>query len=225
MKSYNEKNGGILTFLKNNRIIVSLLILCLIGGLAIYSFQSALDRNSKSGTSASQSEELGGSDVSVSQNIPVTDSRDNASDEEKDEGGADNKSVTVMPAEGEIIKDYSGDNLVYSETLNQYLAHKAVDIGAPAGSAAAAVESGTVILSGKDDRYGMTVVISHGNGLETSYSCLGECTVSVGDVVTKGDKVGTVGEDALFESADGPHLHFEVRKDGEAIDPHEIWNW
>ena len=215
-----------MSFLKNNRIIVSLLILCLIGGLAIYSFQSALDRNSKSGAGVSQSEEIGGSDVSVSQNIPVTDSRDNAADQEKDNSDdSNNKSVTVMPAEGDIIKDYSGDTLVYSETLNQYLAHKAVDISAPAGSAAAAVESGTVILSGKDDRYGMTVVISHGDGMETSYSCLGECTVSVGDVVTKGDKVGTVGEDALFESADGPHLHFEVRKDGAAINPHEIWNW
>lgn len=232
MKSYNEKDGGLLTFLKNNKVIVSLLILCLIGGLAIYSFQSALSRNAdKSGSEGT--EDMESPDISVSRNIPVTDSRDNdgssgsAISEESDEDGENpgGGSISIMPAEGEIIRDYSGDRLVYSDTLNQYLAHKAVDIGAPVGSAVAAVESGTVILAGEDDRYGMTVVISHGEGLETSYGCLGECTVSIGDVVTKGDKVGTVGEEALFEAADGPHLHFEVKKDGSAVNPHEIWNW
>jgi murein DD-endopeptidase MepM/ murein hydrolase activator NlpD len=49
--------------------------------------------------------------------------------------------------------------------------------------------------------------------------------VAVGDVVNKGDRIGTVGEGALFESADDPHLHFAVHKDGKPVDPHDMWNW
>lgn len=227
MKSSNEKNTSVLSA-RGTRLIIGLLCLCLMCGLLIYSFSSAINRNTVENTDGSASVP----DVSVSQNIPVTDSLNEgdgsadgaaAGSEEDTEDKADS---ILMPAEGEIVKDYSEQGLVYSETLNQYLVHKAVDISTSAGAMVIAVEDGTVTSVEEDDRYGLTVVIAHGDGLETSYSCLGEAQVSIGDVVSGGDVIGTVGEEGcLFESAEGPHLHFETLKDGLATDPHKIWTW
>lgn len=236
MRNKEQWGSGSSGVFKAGRIITGLLCMCLLGGLIIYSFNSALDRNEANSDISVREEQHSNQpaalspDVSVSSSIPVTDSRESesadtpggAAQDNGDAGGAD---ISVMPAEGNIIRDYSGSGLVYSETLNQYLAHKSVDIGAPEGTAVAAAESGTVTSAGEDERYGLTVVISHGNGLETSYSSLGEICVSEGDVVNKGDKIGTVGGDSLFEAADDPHLHFTVMKNGECVNPHEIWSW
>ena len=198
------------------------------GGLTIYAVNRAL--NNTAVTEISREDPYGdsGPDESVSAEIPITDSlgedssgigdpADRAQDAEENSGSA-----PLMPVQGEIIRAYSGDSLVYSATLDQYLCHKAIDIAAPAGSHVSTVLSGTVTSVGADDRYGSFVTVAHGGGLESRYCCLGEISVSEGDVVTKGDQIGTIGEDALFEQADGPHLHFEVMRDGELINPDEI---
>ncbi len=230
MKNSNGKSPGNFSGFNAGRIIVGLLCLCIIGGLMIYSFYSALDRNvSETNSNAATPDVSQPSDMSVSSNIPVTDSADSGSSSniiaaEEDDSSSE-KNVSIMPAEGNIIRDYSGEGLAYSETLNQYLSHKAVDIGAPVGTPVVAVESGTVLSVNEDDRYGLTVTISHGGGLETSCANLSEASVSEGDVVNKGDRIGLVGDGCLFESADDPHLHFAVHKNGEPTDPHKLWNW
>lgn len=230
MKNSNGKSSDGFSGFKGGRIVVGLLCLCIIGGLMIYSFYNALDQNSsKTQTEFDEGDISQPSDVSASSNIPVTDSADsggasNISAAHEDDGNSE-KNLSVMPAEGNIIRDYSGDGLAYSETLNQYLSHKAVDIGAPVGTAVVAVESGTVLSVEDDDRYGLTVTLSHGGGLETSYANLSEASVAEGDVVNKGDRIGSVGDESLFEAADDPHLHFAVHKNGEAADPHKLWNW
>ncbi len=223
MKSSNEKNSGVLS-VRSTKIIVGLLCLCLMGGLLIYSFSSAINRNSIADKEDSPSVP----DVSVSQNIPVTDSMGNGQGSAaRDAGvGQGESDKVIMPAEGEIIKDYSEQGLVYSETLNQYLVHKAVDISTSSGAAVIAVGDGTITSVEDDDRYGITVIVAHGDGLETVYSCLGEAKVSVGDVITGGDVLGIVSDEgSLFESAEGPHLHFETLEDGVQANPHKIWKW
>ena len=219
MKNSSGKNSGIFSGANAARIIVALICLCLTGGLMIYSFQSSLDRNEEAAGAVNDAKGADDqSDLSVSSNIPVTDSAgasdgaDSGASEKSSQKNDVQKDVSIMPAEGNIIRDHSGDGLVYSETLNQYLAHKAVD-------------SGTVISVDDDDRYGLTVTLSHGGGLETLYANLDEASVSEGDVVNKGDRIGTVGQGSLFEAADDPHLHFEAHKNGEAVDPHKLWNW
>lgn len=230
MKNSSGKNPGIFSGTNAARIIVSLICICLIGGLMIYSFKNALNRNEKSNDTGSSTQSS--SELNVSSSIPVTDSTSSSEGSSESDSVTENtgkeddqESISIMPAEGNIIRDYSGDGLVYSETLNQYLAHRAVDIGAPVGTDVIAAESGTVIKAANDDRYGLTVTLSHGSGLETSYSNLAEASVAEGDVVNKGDKLGTVGQCSLFESADDPHLHFSAHRNGEPIDPHELWNW
>ncbi len=230
MNNQNDKNSNSVKAKAARKVIVGLLVLCLIGGLSIYAINRAIENAVVTEVpyeddAYSTAEEP---DTSVSAEIPITDSLsgDDAGSQSGGESGDESQSgessAPIMPVQGEISKSYSGDSLVYSATLDQYLCHKAIDISAPAGSRVITVLSGTVTSVDEDDRYGSCVTVSHGDGLESRYCCMGEITVSEGDVVTKGDQIGTVGEDALFEKADGPHLHFEVLKDGELINPDEI---
>lgn len=126
----------------------------------------------------------------------------------------------VAPVSGEIIKDYADESLVFSETLQEWTTHFGIDIKADKTSVVVASESGTVKSIKNDPRYGLTITISHNDGFETVYSnLLSSEFVSEGDTVEQGQTIGTVGESASFEIADVPHLHFEMYKDGEAVNP------
>ena len=71
-----------------------------------------------------------------------------------------------------------------------------------------------------DPRYGLTVVIEHSNGFTSMYAnLLSTEFISVGEKVTKGQTIATVGNTATFERADETHLHFEILKDGVNVDP------
>ena len=124
------------------------------------------------------------------------------------------------PLSGEIIKDYAKDTLVYSNTLEEWCVHLGIDIKAPKTTVVKAAEKGIVEKITTDPRYGNSITINHGNGFKTVYSSL---LVSdffkVGEEVQKGDNIGTVGDSASFEKADDAHLHFEMYKDGENVNP------
>lgn len=130
----------------------------------------------------------------------------------------------TVPVEGEIAKDFSDSSLVYSETLEEWTVHLGIDIQAEKGSAVAASENGTVESIKNDPRYGTTVTISHENGYKTIYSNLLSAEfVSEGQAVEKGQTIGSVGDSAAFEIADKAHLHFEMKKDGETVNPSNYW--
>ena len=122
----------------------------------------------------------------------------------------------------EIQKKFSMDALVFSETLRDYRVHSGVDLAAPVGTEVVAYAKGKVIQAEEDYFYGMTVAIRHADG-EVSYYMnldpeLAE-NISVGAEIEAGDPVGKIGETAKAEHADKPHLHFEIRKNGELINP------
>lgn len=94
--------------------------------------------------------------------------------------------------------------------------HSGVDLAAPSGSHVRSVRAGRVIYAGKLGSYGKLVSVEHENGYTTSYGHLSEFQVEVGQRVATGDVIGRVGETGL---ATGPHLHFEVRKDGKSLNP------
>jgi len=95
--------------------------------------------------------------------------------------------------------------------------HRGVDIVAPEGTPVRAALAGTVIYAGDSLRgYGNAVVLDHGQGLSTLYGHLRELRVQSGEVVPAGSVVGTVGRTG---NASTPHLHFELRVEGEAVDP------
>lgn len=125
-----------------------------------------------------------------------------------------------MPVEGEIVKEFAKDNLLFSETLQEWMTHLGIDIKAEKTTVVKSAEAGTIKSIKNDPRYGLTVVIEHQDGYKSVYSNLLTAEfVSEGEKVEQGQTIGTVGTTAIFEVADEPHLHFEILKDNEYVDP------
>lgn len=124
------------------------------------------------------------------------------------------------PVEGETVREYAKDNLIYSETLKEWVTHMGIDIKADKTTVVKAAEKGTIKSIKNDPRYGLTIVIEHDDGFQTVYANLltSEFVVE-GEKVEKGQSIGTVGNTAVFEIADEPHLHFEILKDSIPLDP------
>lgn len=124
------------------------------------------------------------------------------------------------PVDGDIVREYAKDNLIYSATLDEWTTHMGIDIKAEKTTVVKAAEEGTVKSIKNDPRYGLTIVIEHENNFQTVYSNLltSEFVVE-GEKVEKGQSLGTVGNTAVFEIADEPHLHFEILKDSLPVDP------
>ncbi|HEY9803130.1 MAG TPA: peptidoglycan DD-metalloendopeptidase family protein [Leptolyngbyaceae cyanobacterium] len=94
--------------------------------------------------------------------------------------------------------------------------HAGLDFAASYGSTIRAADSGTVIMAGWYGGYGRTVIISHGGGVTTLYGHASELYVSEGQTVEKGQAIAAVGSTGL---STGPHLHFEVRRNGTPVNP------
>ena len=126
----------------------------------------------------------------------------------------------IKPVEGDIVREYAKDNLIYSNTLEEWVTHLGIDIKAEKTTVVKAAEEGTIKSIKNDPRYGLTIVIEHDSSYQTVYSNLltSEFVVE-GEKVEKGQAIGTVGNTAVFEIADEPHLHFEILKDSIQIDP------
>ena len=131
----------------------------------------------------------------------------------------------VPPLEGEVLTAFSVDELLYNATLQDWRTHDGVDIAAAAGDAVLAACAGTVLAVEEDELMGTTVVLGHDGGYQTTYSNLQPlAAVDVGEGVFAGQLIGAVGTTAAAESAQAPHLHFSVSKDGESVDPGEFLN-
>ena len=94
--------------------------------------------------------------------------------------------------------------------------HRGIDVAAPAGSPISAFEAGQVVFSGWKPGYGHTVILRHENGLESLYGHVAQALVQVGQDVAAHEPIARVGSNGR---STGPHLHFEVRRNGLAIDP------
>lgn len=132
-----------------------------------------------------------------------------------------NKQITfVKPVEGEIMKEFAKDNLVYSDTLLEWTTHMGIDIKAEKTTVVKSACEGTVKSIKNDPRYGLTVIIEHKDGYQTVYSnLLSSEFVVEGESVSQGQSIGTVGNTATFEIADASHLHFELMRNGVYLDP------
>lgn len=94
-----------------------------------------------------------------------------------------------------------------------------IGIAAPTGTAVRSVAPGTVVSVGQLGTYGLTVIVQHGAGDYSVYASLNSASVRTGSVIRKGDAIGTVG---VSDPDLRPHLHFEIRPQGRAVDP-ESW--
>jgi murein DD-endopeptidase MepM/ murein hydrolase activator NlpD len=94
--------------------------------------------------------------------------------------------------------------------------HSGLDIAADTGTPIAAADAGAVIYSGRNGGYGNMIALDHGNGISTVYGHCSALLVTIGQNVAKGEIIGKVGSTGF---STGPHLHFEVRKEGVPVDP------
>lgn len=121
--------------------------------------------------------------------------------------------IPVMPVNGVVTSAYGPriHPIYYTESF-----HSGRDIAADEGTEILAVMDGTVTAAGRGENSGNYIKLDHGNGLETLYCHCSGLFVSEGDEVKRGDVIAAVGHTGL---ATGPHLHFEVHKNGQLTDP------
>ncbi len=132
--------------------------------------------------------------------------------------------VFVLPVSGHISKGFDRETATYSLTMNDYRVHTGLDITAPVGTAVAACSDGTVCDVYDSLFMGKCVVIDHGSGLKSYYMNLSEelpDDIFTGMTVNAGQTIAGIGESAISECADAPHLHFEMRLNDLPVDPSE----
>lgn len=208
----------------NDRVAVALVLcFCVVAIASIFTMKSnfgQLDLNDDDRINIAQDDnKVEEGEQDVVKPVPTVDSTTPNETEQDDKQNVTADSFTV-PLKGEIIKEFSNEVPVYSQTLDQYIVHNGVDIAAPADTQVLAAGDGTITKVYNDDKLGITIEVSHGYGIVTKYSNLSTTKmVGEGDVVKKGQTISGVGSSSLFESLEPSHLHFEVLKDGVAIDP------
>jgi murein DD-endopeptidase MepM/ murein hydrolase activator NlpD len=119
----------------------------------------------------------------------------------------------VMPVAGRAS---SGYGTRFDPIQHKEIKHPGFDLAAPTGTTVDAAAAGTVTHAGPAGTYGNLIVIKHADGVETRYAHLSATSVKEGQQVQAGQPIGAVGTTGY---STGPHLHFEVRKDGQPVDP------
>ena len=165
----------------------------------------------------------------------TTEIRQEIKNEIKEETNEETPQITVTPTEteteekyfvsplknGAVAKPWSNDTLQYSLTLGDMRIHLGTDIVPTDETAVCSVFSGVVLGVDQSTELGNVVSVDHADGIVVRYCGLKDISVKVGDSITAGQKLGEVGI-VTNECADEEHLHIEVLKDGEQINPATI---
>lgn len=121
---------------------------------------------------------------------------------------------SVWPVEGSLEGGFGGRRNPFGGRGYEF--HEGQDIDAQHGDPVIAAGSGRVTVAGRQRGYGNVIYIDHGAGLSTRYGHLSQINVTVGQTVTRGQKIGLVGSTGR---STGPHLHYEVRINNQPVDP------
>jgi murein DD-endopeptidase MepM/ murein hydrolase activator NlpD len=133
-----------------------------------------------------------------------------------------NRTLTLVPYRKPVIGEVeftSGFGVRSDPFLGRPAMHTGLDFRAATGDPVRATANGKVVSSGWAGGYGRMVEVDHGNGLATRYGHLSEINVRVGDQIKIGQVIGAVGSTGR---STGPHLHYETRIDGDAVDPQKF---
>ena len=128
----------------------------------------------------------------------------------------------ILPVSGFLSKGHDTSIQVYSQTMNDYRTHLGVDISASLGSDVIAVADGTVTNVWDDPFMGTCVSIEHSGNAVSIYKNLDPVVkdgIIIGASVKSGDVIGAIGESAMNEIAEEPHLHYELKVDNKHVDP------
>lgn len=123
---------------------------------------------------------------------------------------------------GTFVIPYSSGRLTsrYGSYRSRGIPHTGIDLAGPTGSNIVAADGGTVTFAGWNNSYGYYIKIRHADGFETYYAHCSKLLVSTGDQVYQGQVIGKVGNTG---NSTGPHLHFELRKNGATVNPYNYF--
>ncbi|MEG1862115.1 MAG: M23 family metallopeptidase [Oscillospiraceae bacterium] len=223
--------------LKGNTLIVVLFLAVIAAGVFSYNTISDINQKLKNQNpqkiqqtpGPSPSEEV--TDTQKEQNnVPLPKATNppkiEKDDEEKDvdnvpEVAVPTEKMFILPVDGKIYSAFSGNELVYNRTLDDWRTHNGIDISAPKDAGVRAGAAGTVAEIYNDGMLGTVVEINHGAFL-AKYCGLNEKTfIKKGDMVSQGQSIGTVGE-MMLEVSDESHVHLEIIKNDQAVNPDTI---
>lgn len=128
----------------------------------------------------------------------------------------------AWPIVGNIIMNYSMNEVVYYKTLNQYRYNPSIVIEATVGDPITAAADGQVVSIRNNVETGGTIICDLGDGYQLTYGQLENFAVSEGDYVNQGDLLGFVAEPSIFYSEEGSNVYFKMTKDGEPVNPMNI---
>ena len=229
MKNLRISKNSFKNFIsKNNFYVVLGICVLIVGATAVFVSMQNIplpeDKYSQN-QSAENEESLNPPDSSTEDTSQSVNSIDSSISTEDTSANTEVKPVSfVAPIQGEILVAQSLDKPVYSVTFADWRTHKGIDIAAENGTAVKSAADGTVAEI-KNDTYGMgkTVIVDNGAGYKSIYSNLDDYSLmTIGKELKQGDVIGSIGNSALYESSDAPHLHFEVIKNDTSVDPADI---
>ena len=227
----NKKSNRILSFVKDKGYYIVLLLCAVAVGVSGYLLLSSTGEEPVEDASLSvqtpstnptlpskNSQKPSAADVIATEG----DEPDEATEGKQPEKASEKMKI-VAPVDGEPVTAFAADYLAYNTTTKDWRTHEGIDLAAELGQKVVAAADGSVYTIYEDESLGMTVVLRHDNGYTTHYSNLSEeIAVTVGQTVSAGTEIGTVGQTAGIETASASHLHFAVYQNSKAIDPMEF---
>ena len=222
LKNTKEKMKKFFIKLKNRdtSLLIIALCICLLSTALIWRY-SVIKQNKENELAKKQTEE---ENINANED-PYEDYIKNAMEnygKNKEENAKtdklDLKSMNI-PLAGKVMKEYTLENLLYFDAIGEWRVHKGVDIKSEDTLMIESAYAGKVEKVNESELTGVEIVIDHGNNIKTLYNNLSSAKVKVGDAVVKGQTIGNIGKCSSIESADGPHLHFEISIDEKNVNP------
>jgi len=204
-----KSNAKILNFIRRNALYLILALCILAVGLSVTVML------------IKQSNELSlNADTSIEEPLPDDEQGTGATNPDTDVEPVIKPVTFIMPVNNPTSIGAYSETMVGCSTMGRFESHMAIDFFAQEGESVLAVYDGVVESVESTLLEGVTVVLDHGNGLKTIYNSLADIDgVSVGQTVKQGQIIGEVSVSNRQEYKDGAHLHFEVKENGQTIDP------
>lgn len=239
--SEQPKKSGLREKMKNtkiNRATVITVVMLVIAITVIVSVTVATNRSKKKNELPDNTDKGAVSDTAGTDNKipPLPNDTNNSPDTSapttsKPQNGAsqvENKLPSfILPVSGALSKKHDTDIQVYSNTLNDYRVHVGLDIVTAENAPVYAAADGTISKIWSDPMMGYCIAVKHSGNCLTVYKNLSETLpdgITEGTAVRSGQLIASVGESALMEIAEEPHLHFEMTVDDLSVDPLEYFN-
>lgn len=228
--SFNTDDKGTASrfkrFIANRAVIVTIVTLLLaVGVIVAVTVAANRSRRPLGGETTTESSTSGGKQV---MNGTETKPNHNANDTHLNAGEGDRDPLSMrLPVNGKLMKGHDATLQVYSNTMGDYRVHLGVDISTPENGEVCAAADGKVSKVWTDPLMGQCLAVDHGNDVLTVYKNLSSELadgIAEGKSVKAGQTIGHVGDSAMLEMAEEPHLHFEVTVNGIQVDPLEYFS-